>query len=78
MISLPASLTPWSKQLNVFPHEVSMAIGPLVQRIAAAIDPLHLEDVLGDDDLDGIDGLVNRESYERRLRNYVEETTMSA
>ncbi len=47
MISLPASLAPWSKQLSVFPNELSMAIGPLVQRIAAAIDPLHLEDVPG-------------------------------
>jgi hypothetical protein len=67
MISLPASLTPWSKQLSVFPHELSMAIGPLVQRIAAAIDPLHLEDVSGDDDPDGFDGLVNRGSYERLI-----------
>jgi len=67
MISLPASLAPWSKQLSVFPNELSMAIGPLVQRIAAAIDPLHLEDVPGDDDPDGFDGLVNRGSYERLI-----------
>lgn len=67
MISLPASLAPWSKQLSVFPNELSMAIGPMVQRIAAAIDPLHLEDVTGDDDPDGFDGLVNRGSYERLI-----------
>jgi hypothetical protein len=67
MISLPASLAPWSKQLSVFPNELSMAIGPLVQRIAAAIDPLHLEAVPGDDDPDGFDGLVNRGSYERLI-----------
>jgi len=67
MISLPASLAPWSKQLSVFPNELSLAIGPLVQRIAAAIDPLHLEDVPGDDDPDGFDGLVNRGSYERLI-----------
>jgi len=67
MISLPASLAPWSKQLSVFPNELSMAIGPLVQRIAAAIDPLHLEDMPGDDDPDGFDGLVNRGSYERLI-----------
>lgn len=67
MISLPASLVPWSKQLSVFPNELSMAIGPMVQRIASAIDPLHLEDVPGDDDPDGFDGLVNRGSYERLI-----------
>lgn len=67
MISLPASLAPWSKQLSVFPNELSMAIGPMVQRIAAAIDPLHLEKVPGDDDPDGFDGLVNRGSYERLI-----------
>ena len=67
MISLPASLAPWSRQLNVFPAELSLAVGPLVQRIAAAIDPLHLEDVPGDDDPDGFDGLVNRGSYERLI-----------
>ncbi len=67
MISLPASLAPWAKQLSLFPHELSMSIGPLIQRIAAAIDPLHLEDVPGDDDPDGFDGLVNRGSYERLI-----------
>ena len=67
MISLPASLGTWSKQLSVFPIDLSMAIGPLVQRIAAAIDPLHLEDVPGEDDPDGFDGLVNRGSYERLI-----------
>ena len=67
MISLPASLGPWSKQLSAFPNELSMAIGPIVQRVAAAIDPLHLEDVPGDDDPDGFDGLVNRGSYDRLI-----------
>ena len=67
MISLPASLAPWSKQLSVFSDELSIAIGPLVQRIAAAIEPLHLEDVPGDDDPDGFDGLANRGSYERLI-----------
>jgi hypothetical protein len=67
MISLPSSLAPWSRQLNAFPPELSLAVGPLVQRIAAAIDPLHLEDVPGDDDPDGFDGLVNRGSYERLI-----------
>lgn len=67
MISLPSSLLPWSKQLSVFPSELSLAIGPLVQRIASAIDPLHLEDMPGEDDPDGFDGLVNRGSYERLI-----------
>ena len=67
MISLPSSLAPWSRQLELFPPELSLAVGPLVQRIAAAIDPLHLEDAPGDDDPDGFDGLVNRGSYERLI-----------
>jgi hypothetical protein len=67
MIALPSSLAPWSRQLELFPPELSLAVGPLVQRIAAAIDPLHLEDAPGDDDPDGFDGLVNRGSYERLI-----------
>lgn len=67
MISLPTALTPWKSQLSIFPAELGLAIGPLVQRIAAAIDPLHLEDLPGQGDPDGFDGLANRGSYERLI-----------
>jgi hypothetical protein len=67
MTALPAALSPWSKQLSIFPPELSLAIGPLVQRIAAAIDPLHVEDLPGADDPDGFDGLTNRGSYDRLI-----------
>lgn len=67
MISLPSSLSPWAQQLNAFPPELSLALGPLVQRLAGAIQPLHLEEIAGAEDPDGFDGLLNRGSYDRLI-----------
>jgi hypothetical protein len=67
MISLPSSLSPWSRQLNGFPVDVALTIGPIVQRLASAIAPLHSEKASGVTDPDGFDGLVNRGSYERLI-----------
>lgn len=67
MISLPSSLTPWSRQLTGFPQDVALTIGPIVQRLASAIMPLHSEKASGFTDPDGFDGLVNRGSYERLI-----------
>jgi hypothetical protein len=67
MISLPSSLSPWARQLNAFPLELGLALGPLVQRLAGAIQPLHLDDIAGADDPDGFDGLLNRGSYDRLI-----------
>jgi hypothetical protein len=67
MISLPSSLSPWARQLNAFPVELGLALGPLVQRLAGAIQPLHLDDIASADDPDGFDGLLNRGSYDRLI-----------
>ena len=39
----------------------------MVQRLAGAIQPLHLDDIAGADDPDGFDGLLNRGSYDRLI-----------
>jgi len=67
MISLPSSLSPWARQLNVFPLDLGLALGPFVQRLASTIQPLHLDDIAGADDPDGFDGLLNRGSYDRLI-----------
>jgi hypothetical protein len=67
MISLPSSLSPWARQLNAFPLELGLALGPLVRRLAGAIQPLHLADIAGAADPDGFDGLLNRGSYDRLI-----------
>src|SRR5262249_34562249 len=66
-MNLPRSLAPWSRYLGIFPRETSLAIGPLVQRIALAIGPMKSLSISGAGDPDGFDDLARRGSYERLL-----------
>jgi hypothetical protein len=66
-VALPRSLAPWSTVLNVFPPELGLAIGRLVQRISAALDPIHSTAWDRQGEPDGINGLVNRGPYDRLL-----------
>ncbi len=66
-MNLPRSLAPWSRYLGIFPRETSLAIGPLVQRIALAIGPMRSLSISGAGDPDGFDDLARRGSYERLL-----------
>src|SRR5262245_5641181 len=64
-MELPRSLAPWSHQLSIFPRETSLAIGPLVQRIALAIGPMISRSSSVAGDPDGFSDLARRGSYER-------------
>jgi len=33
-MNLPPSLAPWAGYLNIFPEEVSQALGPVIQRVS--------------------------------------------
>src|ERR1043165_7769803 len=66
-MNLPPSLAPWSAYLRIFPEEVSLALGPIIQRLAMLIgSPLpRLNENEGE--TDGFDGLNRRGTYERLL-----------
>src|SRR5262249_50113041 len=66
-MELPRSLAPWARYLGIFPRETSLAIGPLVQRIALAVGPMRARSLSRAGDPDGFDDLSRRGSYERLL-----------
>src|SRR5258706_1774327 len=66
-MNLPKSLLHWSEQLDIFPIESSTALGPMIQRLAAAIGPLRVSHLPGSGDPDGFHGITRRGDYERLL-----------
>jgi hypothetical protein len=66
-MDLPEALAPWAGQLSIFPRDLALSFGPLLQRLSPAIGPLdpHRHGALGE--MDGFDGLTHRGSYERLL-----------
>lgn len=65
--TLPAALAPWAAWLGLFPEAHARTLGPLVQRLAAAIGPLALPTVAAEGEPDGFGGLDRRGGYERLL-----------
>ena len=66
-MNLPPSLAQWAGYLKIFPEEVSLALGPIVQRVSMLIgspQPLLNEK---EGEPDGFDGLNRRGTYERLL-----------
>ena len=66
-MDLPPALAPWRACLEDLPAEVALALGPLVQRLHAAVGPFSSSDRSGDGEPDGFSGLARRGSYERLL-----------
>jgi len=66
-MELPPALAPWGPLLGIFPPELALSLGPLLQRLAAAVGPLRSPLRDGDGEVDGFDGLARRGSYERLL-----------
>lgn len=66
MIALPRHLAPWRPHLALFPHDIAIALAPLVMRLAQVIGPggmaHHREGTP-----DGYDGIERRGSYDRLL-----------
>lgn len=61
----PKSLTPWAAYLNIFPRELSLALGAMVQRLAAALGSMRARNLVNAGDVDGYYGVARRGSYER-------------
>ena len=66
-MNLPPSLAPWAGYLNIFPEEVSLSLGPIIQRVSMLIGSPQprLNEKTGEPD--GFDGLNRRGTYERLL-----------
>src|ERR1044072_8962670 len=66
-MNLPPSLSQWAGYLKIFPHEVSLALGPIIQRVSVLIGSLHPQLNQPEGEPDGFDGLNRRGTYERLL-----------
>ncbi len=61
----PRALLPWAKYLSVFPRELSLALAPMVQRVALAIGAMRSRTSAKAGEVDGFDGIARRGVYER-------------
>lgn len=66
-MDLPRELWPWRQSLAIFPPELAIALGGLVDRLALLMGPLVSPDSSGRDQPDGIGGVGRRGSFERLL-----------
>ena len=66
-MNLPPSLSQWAGYLKIFPEEVSLALGPIIQRVSMLIGSMHPQLNQREGEPDGFDGLNRRGTYERLL-----------
>ena len=66
-MNLPPSLAQWAGYLKIFPEEVSLALGPIIQRISMVIGSPQPRLNENEGEPDGFDGLNRRGTYERLL-----------
>ena len=66
-MQLPRSLAPWASILSIFPREIYLALGPLVQRLSRTLGPFHAEPEKSTGEPNGFDGFTRRGSYDRLL-----------
>lgn len=67
MIELPRALAPWGAFLSVFPRDLALSLGPVLQRLSSAVGPLQVRRIDGGGEVDGYDGIDRHGSYERLL-----------
>jgi hypothetical protein len=66
-MNLPPALALWAGHLKIFPDEVSVALGPIIQRVSMLIGAPHRRSDDTQGEPDGFDGLNRRGTYERLL-----------
>jgi hypothetical protein len=66
-MNLPPSLASWAGYLKIFPEEVSLALGPIIQRVSMLIGSPQARLNEKEGEPDGFDGLNRRGTYERLL-----------
>jgi hypothetical protein len=66
-MDLPRPLAPWGPYLSIFPRDLALSLGPVLQRLSSALGPLKVRRASGEGEADGFDGLTRRGPYERLL-----------
>lgn len=66
-MDLPRPLAPWGPYLSIFPRDLALSLGPVLQRLSSALGPLKVRRASGEGEADGFDGLARRGPYERLL-----------
>ena len=66
-MKLPGTLAPWARQLEIFPDEISLAIGAMALRLAPIVGAPRAAEEISDREPNGYDGVTRRGLYERLL-----------
>lgn len=66
-MELPRALAPWGPYLAIFPRDLALSLGPVLQRLSSAVGPLQVRRAHGAGEVDGYDGIDRHGSYERLL-----------
>lgn len=66
-MELPRALRPWRQSLSIFPQDLAISLGGIVDKLALLIGPLVSPDGVGRNEPDGFDGIGRRGSFERLL-----------
>lgn len=66
-MDLPRALSSWGPFLGIFPRDLAVSLGPVLNRLSFAVGHLQVRRQSGDGEPDGYDGLSRRGSYERLL-----------
>lgn len=66
-MKLPAALAPWARQLDIFPDEISLALGVLARALAPFVAPLASPEEISNREPNGYDGIARAGIYERLL-----------
>jgi hypothetical protein len=66
-MELPRALAPWGPYLAIFPRDLALSLGPVLQRLSSAVGPLQVRRAHGGGEVDGYDGIDRHGSYERLL-----------
>jgi hypothetical protein len=67
LMDLPRALWPWRQPLSIFPHELAIALGGMVDKLALLVGPMVSPEKAGRGEPDGLNGIGRRGSFERLL-----------
>jgi hypothetical protein len=66
-MELPRALAPWGPYLAVFPRDLALSLGPVLQRLSSAVGSLQVRRMNGGGEVDGYDGIERHGTYDRLL-----------
>lgn len=66
-MELPHALAPWQQSLSIFPRDLAIALGGIIDKLSLLVGPLVSPDAAGRNEPDGFEGIGRRGSFERLL-----------